>query len=99
MGRKKKYIISLTDDELGTLKNVLRKNSSTRTIKCRCQILLALNEAHGKPHTQEQCAKSIGVCNATVCLWQDKRGSYADLVNTYIINNLIIDYAFLEGQL
>ena len=66
MGRKKKYIISLTDDELGTLKNVLRKNSSTRTIKCRCQILLALDEAHGKLHTQEQCAKSIGVCNATV---------------------------------
>ena len=99
MGRNKKYVISLTDDVILRLKVVLRKNWTTWTIKCRCQILLALNEAHGKPHTQEQCAKSIGVCNATVCLWQDKRGSYANLVNTYIINNLIIDYAFLEGQL
>jgi len=66
MARKKKYVISLTDDELRRLKSVLRKKTTTRTIKCRCQILIALDEAHGKQYTQEQCAKSIGVCKATV---------------------------------
>lgn len=66
MARKKKYIISLTDDELQTLKSVMRKKTTTRTIKCRCQILIDLDEAHGKQFTQEQCAKATGVCNATV---------------------------------
>ena len=66
MARKKKYIISLTDVELRRLQSVLRKKTTTRTIKCRCQILIALDEAHGKQYTQEQCSKSIGVCKATV---------------------------------
>jgi transposase len=66
MARKKKYIISLVDSEVNRLKSIIRKKSTTRTIKCRCQILLALDEAHGKQYTQEQCAKSIGVCKATV---------------------------------
>lgn len=66
MARKKKYVIKLTEEELSNLKSVIRKKSTTRTIKCRCQILMALDEAHGKQYTQEQCAKSIGVCNATV---------------------------------
>ena len=66
MGRNKKYVISLTDDEVRRLKSVLRKKTTTRTIKCRCQILLDLDEAHGKPSTHQQCVKSIGVCFATV---------------------------------
>lgn len=66
MGRNKKYVISLTDDEVRKLKSTLRKKTTTRTIKCRCQILLDLDEAHGKPSTQQQCVKSIGVCFATV---------------------------------
>ena len=66
MARKKKYIISLTDDELRTLKSVMRKKTTTRTIKCRCQILIDLDEAHGKQFTQEQCAKATGVCRTTV---------------------------------
>ena len=66
MARKKKYIISLTDDELLTLKSVIRKKSTNRTIKCRCQILIDLDEAHGKQFTQQQCAKSTGVCLSTV---------------------------------
>jgi hypothetical protein len=48
MARKKKYIISLTDDNVKRLKSIIRKKSTTRTIKCRCQILLSLDEAHGK---------------------------------------------------
>lgn len=66
MSKKKKYVISLTDDELRKLTSVIRKKTTTRTIKCRCQILVTLDEAHGKQYTQEQCAKSVGVCNATV---------------------------------
>ena len=66
MSKKKKYVISLTDEELRKLKSVIRKKETTRTIKCRCQVLIALDEAHGKQYTQEQCAKSVGVCNATV---------------------------------
>lgn len=60
------HVISLIDDELKALKSVIRKKSTTRTIKCRCQILICLDEAHGKQYTQEQCARSIGVCMATV---------------------------------
>lgn len=66
MSKKKKYVISLTDDELRRLRSVIRKKTTTRTIKCRCQILITLDEAHGKQYTQEQCAKSVGVCHATV---------------------------------
>lgn len=66
MARKKKYIISLTDEEVRALKSIIRKKTTTRTIKCRCQILIDLDEAHGKQLTQEQCAKVNGVCRATV---------------------------------
>ncbi|WP_320164471.1 helix-turn-helix domain-containing protein [uncultured Trichococcus sp.] len=66
MGKNKKHVISLTDDEVRRLKSVLRKKTATRTIKCRCQILLDIDEAHGKPSTHQQCVKSIGVCFATV---------------------------------
>ena len=66
MARKKKYIISLTDDELKILKSVKRKKKTTRTIKCRCQILIDLDVNHGKQYTQQQCSKSIGVSTSTV---------------------------------
>ena len=66
MGRNKKYVISLTDAEVRKLESVKRKKTTTKTIKCRCQILLDLDEAHGKPSTQQQCVKTIGVCFATV---------------------------------
>ena len=48
MARPKKYIISLTDDELKTLKSVMRKKQITKTVRNRCQILIDLDEAHGK---------------------------------------------------
>jgi transposase len=66
MARKKKYVIALSDDEVKTLKSVKRKTKTNKTIKCRCQILMYLDEAHGKKYTQEQCANSVGVCMATV---------------------------------
>lgn len=66
MARNKKYIIALTDEEVRKCKSVIRKKSTSKTIKCRCQILLAVDEAHGKSLTHEQCANSVGVCKATV---------------------------------
>lgn len=66
MARNKKYHINLTDEEFKQLKSVLHKSSTSRTVRCRCQILLDMDESHGKMYTHEQCAKSNGVCIATV---------------------------------
>ena len=66
MARPKKYKIELTDDELKSLKSVIRKNKTSKTIRCRCQIIIDLDESHGKVLTHEQSAKSNGVCLATV---------------------------------
>ena len=66
MARPKKYIINLTENEFKELKSIIRKKKTSKTIRCRCQIILDLDEAHGKVLTHEQCAKSNGVCLATV---------------------------------
>lgn len=66
MARPKKHIIKLTDDEVKQLKSVIRKKKTSKTIRCRCQIILDLDEEHGKVLTHEQSAKSNGVCLATV---------------------------------
>lgn len=66
MARPKKYQIELTDKESQTLKSIIRKKATSKTIRCRCQIVLDLDEAHGKVLTHEQSAKSNGVCMATV---------------------------------
>ena len=63
---QKKYKIKLTDDELKEFKSVIRKNKTSKTIRCRCQIIIDLDESHGKVLTHEQSAKSNGVCLATV---------------------------------
>ena len=52
MARPKKYNISLTDDELKELKSVMRKKQTTKTVRNRCQIIIDLDEAHGKVLTQ-----------------------------------------------
>ena len=56
----------LTEDELKTIKSTLRKKQTSKTVKSRCQILLDLDEAHGKVLTHEQSAKSNAVCLATI---------------------------------
>ena len=66
MARPRKYKIELTDDELKSLKAIIRKNNTSKTIRSRCQIIIDLDEAHGKILTHEQSAKSNGVCLATV---------------------------------
>lgn len=42
MARPKKYNVSLADDEVKELKSIIRKKGTTRTVRCRCQILLDL---------------------------------------------------------
>ena len=66
MARPKKYIINLTDEEMKALKSKIHKKNTSKTIRNRCQIILDLDEAHGKVLTHEQSAKSNGVCMATV---------------------------------
>ena len=66
MARPKKYIVSLSDDEVKKLKTIIKKKETSRTIRCRCQILLDLDIAHGKTLTYEQCQKVNGVCKSTV---------------------------------
>lgn len=66
MARPKKYIINLTEEEVKELKSTIRKKKTSKTIRCRCQIILDLDEAHGKVLTHEQSARSNGVCMATV---------------------------------
>lgn len=66
MARPKKYSISLTDPELKKLKSVMRKKQTSRTVRSRCQIIIDLDEAHGKVLTHEQSAKTNCVCMATI---------------------------------
>lgn len=66
MARPRKYNINLTDNELKELKSMIRKKNTSKMIRNRCQILIDLDEAHGKVLTHEQSARSNGVCMATV---------------------------------
>ena len=40
MARTRKYVIKLTDDELKTLKSIIRKSNTSKTIRSRCQIII-----------------------------------------------------------
>ena len=54
MARPKKYIINLTEEEIKELKSTIRSKKTSKTIRSRCQIILDLDEAHGKVLTHEQ---------------------------------------------
>jgi len=66
MSRTRKYIINLTDDELVKLKTIIKNRKTSKTLLSRCQVLIDLDEGHGKFLTHEQSAKSNGICLATV---------------------------------
>lgn len=66
MARKKKYHVILADQKYKKLKSIVRKSKTSKTVRCRCQVLLNMDEAHEKSYTHEQCAKSNGICIATV---------------------------------
>ena len=66
MARPKKYHIKLTEEEIKRLKSIIRKDRTSKTVRIRCQILIDLDEAHGKVLTYEQSARTNGVCTATI---------------------------------
>ena len=66
MARPKIYKISLIDDELIKLKAIIRRKNTSNTIKCRCQILIDLDEAHGDIFTHQQSARSNEIRMSTV---------------------------------
>ena len=66
MARTKKYTISLTDDEFKRLRSVMNKKQTTKTVKNRRQIIIDLDDAHGKVLTHKQSAKTNCVCMSTI---------------------------------
>ena len=50
MARPRKYVIKLTENEYKKLKSIIRKKATSKTIRCRCQIILALAAEHGHRH-------------------------------------------------
>ena len=66
MARPKKYKIELNEEQVKELKKIIRRKTTSKTIRSRCQIILDLDESHGKIYSREQCAKSNGVCMTTV---------------------------------
>ncbi len=66
MGRRKKYPVILRDEDVSKLKKEMRKKGICKTVQKRCQILLDLDEGHGKTLTYEQIAKTNCVCISTV---------------------------------
>ena len=61
MGRKQKYHINLSDEDVKNLKAIIRKKGTSRSMIHRCQVLLDMDESHGEIFTKERCSKSNGV--------------------------------------
>ena len=66
MARKRKLEVNLSDEDLKMLKSKVREKNTSKMIRSRCQIILDMDQAHGKNLTYEQCARANGVCMATV---------------------------------
>ena len=66
MARPRTYKVSLSEEEYSTLKKISRCKKTSKIRKLRCQILLDLDDAHGKYLTHAQCVKSNGTCPMTV---------------------------------
>ena len=60
-GRKRKYRITLTNDIRNRLKEIIRSKKISKTIKKRCEILLALDSSQNTKTTYEDCAYYLGV--------------------------------------
>ena len=66
MARRRKYVVELTDGDVQRLKKMIRNVKTPQTIRCRCQILLLLDLAHGQTCDYKECAIVTGTCVATV---------------------------------
>lgn len=66
MARPKTYHIMLTDNEVATLRKVIKDKKTCKTVLKRCQILLELDETRGNGLTHSQIAHTYAVCPATI---------------------------------
>ena len=66
MPRRRKYTVQLSNEDVQRLKKIIRNVKTPQTIRCRCQILLLLDLAHGQTYNYEECATVTGSCIATV---------------------------------
>lgn len=66
MARPKTYHIMLTDNEVATLRKVIKDKKTCKTVLKRCQILLELDETRGNGLTHSQIAHAYAVCPATI---------------------------------
>ena len=66
MPRRRKYTVQLSNEDVQRLKKIIRNVKTPQTIRCRCQILLLLDLAHGQTYNYEECATVTGTCIATV---------------------------------
>ncbi len=79
MARPKTYHIMLNDNEMATLRKVIRDKKTCKTVLKRCQILLDLDEVHGTGLTHSQIAHTYAVCPATV----------TNIIHSYVENGII----------
>ena len=63
---KKTIFIELTDEQVKSIKKVLRSKRTSKTIVTRCRILLDLDNKHGKQHSCQQVANRNGVTIKTL---------------------------------
>lgn len=66
MPSERKYRVRLTSEEIETIKKTMRAKKTSITVRKRCQILLDMDESHGKQYFESQCAARNGVHIATV---------------------------------
>lgn len=63
---KERIHIRLTEEEFECVKKMHRSRKTCKTLKTRCQILMDMDEGHGKAHTCAQAAHMNGVTLKTV---------------------------------
>lgn len=66
MTRLKEYNIHLTKKEVKKLKSAIHNKKVLKSIHCTYQIILDLDETHGKALIHEQSVRSNSICIATV---------------------------------
>lgn len=66
MARPKKNNIRLTDEELATLKKLIKNKNTSQTICNRCKILIELDENHLPAKTYDQCMADLCISRGTI---------------------------------
>lgn len=89
-GRKRKYKVALSAAERNRLKEVIRNQKVSNTIRNRCRILLALDENQSSTTTYDDCAYYLGVSKpmiSHVVKWYSLEGIDKVLTLTRNINS------------